>query len=165
MSKTERELFGSDVARRFRVALVLVGLLVLTLGASSAAMNAGVCLSEMRLLKDMDYYRGAISVVITDPIDGITEHGKGYSTSKRAHSQKYATTEQFLADFPDCCRIFPPNFGDGGDNVDGFDQFVGYRTVLVSYVKRYLGGDGTQRTAPVTAQVAVSHCGVGRSFR
>jgi hypothetical protein len=81
------------------------------------------------------------------------------------HSQKYSLVDQFLAEFAACCRIVPPNFEDGGDNMSGFDQLAGYRTVRVAYVKRYLGDDGIQKTAPVSAQVAVSYCGVGRSYR
>lgn len=65
----------------------------------------------------------------------------------------------------DCCIFVPANAGDGGDDVSGLDRVFGYRTVRVSYVKRYRGEDGIEKMSRVRAQIAVSNCGVGRPFR
>jgi hypothetical protein len=152
----------SYVRPRTLVALVS---LACACGVMSALMNAGVCFSKFRFLTDLDYFKGAIAVVITDPVDGVTEETNGRSISKLVHSQKYASVDEFLKEFPDCCTFVPANAGDGGDDVTGLDLLFGYRTVRVSYVKRYRGDDGTERSSRVMGQIAVSNCGVGRPFR
>lgn len=43
-----------------RAGLISVGFVIFLIGLTSAAMNAGFCLSERRILSEIEYYRGAI---------------------------------------------------------------------------------------------------------
>jgi hypothetical protein len=128
-------------------------------------VNAGVCFKNGTLLSNDDYFRGAIDVVIHDPVDGVVEELPGASIAKLVHSQKYASPDDFLREFPHCCRFVSPNSGDGDKLEIGIiDRLVGIHVVEVSYVKRYFE-DGRQKTSETTAKVAVTSCGQGRPFR
>lgn len=133
--------------------------------AAPLASNMGVCVSEGRVLRDTDYFAGAVNVVIHDPVDGVVEYVPGVSISKLVHSQRYFDAKDFLSEFPECCRFVAPSSGDGGPEVGIWDQIRGVRTVEVSYDKRYTADGGVQKSAPVTAKVAVTSCGRGRPYR
>src|SRR5258705_1820817 len=75
------------------------------------------------------------------------------------------TSISCLASFAECCKFVAANSGDGGPEVDIWDRMRGVRIVEISYDKRYAADDGAQKSARVTAKVAVTSCGVGRPFR
>ena len=145
--------------RRVMGAVVCAGILV------SLLVNAGLCLSEFRFLHDRDYFKSAIDVVIRDPVDGVVEEVPGMINLKLVHSQRYSSAEEFLNDFPDCCKFIAGNSGDGGPEISLLDRFAGVRVVEVSYEKRYTEYDGSRRSANGTAKVAVTSCGKGRFYR
>ena len=133
--------------------------------AMSLASNMGICVAEGRLLRDQDYFRAAVREVIHDPVDGVTEPVPNGIISKAVHSRQYSDADEFLREFPECCKFVAANSGDGGPHVGVWDKIGGVRTVEVSYGKRYAADDGTQKTGPVTGKVAVTSCGIGRPFR
>lgn len=143
---------------------VLVGIACLGIAAAFAS-NKGVCVSEGRLLREKDYFTGAVDVVIHDPVDGVVEHIPGGIMLKSVHSQHYSNVDAFLAEFPGCCKFVVANSGDGGPEVGVWDKILGIRTVELSYDKRYADDDGAQKSARVTAKVAVTSCGIGRPYR
>ena len=129
------------------------------------ASNMGVCVLEGRMLLDQDYFEAAINEVIHDPVDGVVEHVPGAVILKVVHSQRYSDVNQFLREFPECCKFVADNSGDGGPVVNVWDKLRGVRTVEISYDKRYAADDGAQKSAPVKGIVAVTSCGIGRPFR
>jgi hypothetical protein len=133
--------------------------------AASFGSNMGVCISEGRLLRDEDYFNSAVNVVIHDPVDGAVEYVPGASISKLVHSQRYSGVNEFLGEFPECCKFVAANSGDGGPEIGIWDRIRGVRTVELSYRKRYAADDGAQKSARVTAKVAVTSCGIGRAYR
>jgi hypothetical protein len=147
---------------RWRYALVSVACVGI---AISLASNMGVCVPEGRMLLDQDYFKAAINEVIHDPVDGVVELVPGAVIHKSVHSQRYSDVNQFLSEFPECCKFVATNSGDGGPEVDIWDRMRGVRTAEISYDKRYAADDGAQKSARVTAKVAVTSCGVGRPFR
>ena len=143
---------------------VLVAMACLGIAASLAS-NMGVCVPEGRLLRDRDYFTGAVEVVIHDPVDGVVEYVPGASIAKLVTSQNYSSSDEFLHENPRCCEFVLANSGDGGPEVGIWDIIRGVRTVEVSYDKRYATDDGAQESARVTAKVAVTSCGRGRPYR
>lgn len=133
--------------------------------AASLASNAGVCFREMRHLDEAEYYRSAVDVVIHDPIDGVTEdHLPDRTVAKAVHSQKL-TSDEFLSEFPNCCKFVSPNSGDGdGLDIGVLDELLGVHVVEVTYLKKYFD-EGRQKTSKVVAKVAVTCCGKGLPFR
>jgi hypothetical protein len=159
--ENDKNLRASVRANRMRGPLVIIGIGCLALAAiASVAANAGICLLEARKLSEQDYFRGAINVVIRDPLDGVVENVPGAVILKSVRSQRYADVEVFLTDFPKCCRFVASNFGDTGPELSLFDRLSGVRTVEVSHEKRY-EEDGIQKSTPVAAKVAVTSCGQG----
>jgi hypothetical protein len=140
------------------IAIAVVGI------AASFASNPRLCFERMTVLGDDEYFKGAIDIVIHDPVDGITEYYPGGSTAKLIHSQKYSSPDEFLSENPHCCRFVPANSGDGGPEVGFLERIIGIRVVEVSYTKRYFD-DGQQKASKVIAQVAVTSCGRGLSYR
>ena len=132
--------------------------------AASFGANAGSCLRNGRYLRDIDFFKPAIDIVIHDPVDGVTEYLPGKIIFKTVQSQKYASSDEFLLENPDCCRFVPAYSGDGGPVVSVLDMIMGMRLVEVSYVMRYLD-DGQSKTTEVRAKVAVTSCGKGLSYR
>jgi len=119
----------------------------------------------MRLVSNEDYFKGAVEVVIHAPIDGVVEYYPGGSVAKIVRSQKYSSPDDFLSEFPHCCKFVPPNSGDGDRLGIGFiDRISGIRVVEVSYAKKYVD-DGRQKASDTTAKVAVTSCGKGRPPR
>jgi hypothetical protein len=145
--------------RRAILAVAGVGVLV------SLLLNVGLCPSEFRVLRDRDYFKGAIDVVIRDPVDGVVEQAPGMVVLKQVRSQRYASAEEFLSEFPDCCRFVARDSGDGGPEISLLDALLGVRAVEVSYDKRYAAADGNSQSTKVTARIAVTSCGKGRSYR
>jgi hypothetical protein len=147
--------------------LVVLGTaVVLAAGvAASFAANAGLCFQEMRRLDDAKYYRSAVDIVIHDPVDGVIEYFPGGSVAKAVHSQKYSNADEFLSEFPNCCRFVLPNSGDGDGLGIGFlERVAGIRVVEVHYIERYFD-EGKQKTSETTAKVAVTSCGKGLPLR
>jgi hypothetical protein len=143
----------------FSVAVALMGVMM------SLASKAGVCFEKRTLLNDSEYFKGAIDVVLHDPVDGVVEEFSGGTVARSIHSQKYSSPEKFLTEFPHCCTFVSPNSGDGdGLDVGLLERIVGVRVVAVSYTKRY-SDDGSQKTSKATAKVAVTSCGKGLPFR
>jgi hypothetical protein len=141
------------------LAIILAGV------TASVASNAGVCFEQGKLLSDDDYFKAAVDVVIHDSIDGVVEELPDASIAKLVRSQKYSNPNEFLREFPHCCRFVSPNSGDGDQLEIGItDRIVGIHVVEVSYIKRYLD-DGRQKTSETSAKVAVTSCGKGRPFR
>jgi hypothetical protein len=132
--------------------------------ALSIASNNRLCVLEGRLLSDQDYFKGAIDVVIHDPLDGVVENVPGAVIFKQVHSQRYSSPDDFLSENPNCCRFVPPNSGDGGPEISLLDRIRGVQTVEVSYDKQYLDNN-VQKTSTVSGKVAVTSCGTGRPFR
>jgi hypothetical protein len=133
--------------------------------AASVLSNIGVCISEGKVLSDQDYFKGAIYSVIHDPVDGVVEYVPGAVISKLVHSQRYSGPDEFLNEFPDCCKFVPANSGDGGPEISLLDRLRGVQTVEVSYDKRYADESGAPRSTRVTGKVAVTSCGNGRPLR
>jgi hypothetical protein len=146
---------------------VLYGFAVLACGGIVAALlsNAGLCVPEGRFLSEKDYFKGAIEVVIRDPVDGVGEEVAGGVIYKLVHSQRYSDADEFLKENPNCCKFIPANSGDGGAEIAILDRLSGARAVEVSYDKRYVSETGQQKTSRVRAPVVVTSCGKGRSFR
>jgi hypothetical protein len=139
-------------------AVALVGVV------ASLSANAGLCLQNGRHLQDIDFFKSAIDIVIHDPVDGVVEYIPGAVIAKTVHSQKYASSDEFLLENPDCCGFVPANSGDGGPDISVLDMIKGMRVVEVSYAKRYLD-DGQSKTTEVKGKVAVTSCGKGLSYR
>ncbi len=133
--------------------------------ATTLASNMGSCVPEGAVLQDQDYFKAAINEVIHDPVDGIVEHVPGAIIFKSVHSQRYSDANEFLREFPECCKFVAANSGDYGPQLSVWDRIRGVRTVEVSYDKSYAADDGAQKSAPTTAKVAVTSCGIGRPFR
>ena len=134
-------------------------------GAASLASNLGVCVSEGRVLSDREYFKGAIDVVIRDPVDGVVEQIPGATIYKAVHSQRYSDADEFLNENPNGCKFVAANSGDGGAEISILDRLAGVHTVEVSYHKRYADEVGAQRSSKVTGKVAVTSCGKGRPYR
>jgi hypothetical protein len=123
----------------------------------SILANAGVCVVEGRRLTDKAYFNSAISAVIHSKSDGVVEYVAGQMILKSVHSQKYATVEDFLQDFPNCCKMVPNSVG-GDLEVSLLERIMGVHIVDVDYNKRYLQ-DGVSKSTDVNARFAVSSCG------
>jgi hypothetical protein len=147
---------------RWRYALV--GMACVGIAASFAS-NMGVCVPEGRILRDKDYFKGAVDVVIHDPFDSIAEYVPGAVIFKSVHSKRYSDVNEFLNEFPKCCKFVAANSGDGGPEVSILDRIRGVHIVELSYDRRYATDDGAQKSARVTAKVAVTSCGIGRPYR
>jgi hypothetical protein len=124
----------------------------------------GVCVSEGKLLHSADFFNGAINVVIDDPVDGVIEHVPDAIIFKSVHSRRYFNADEFFREFPACCKFVTTPYDDGPE-LAFWDRLRGTRLVEVSYIKGYAADDGAQKTAPVSAKVAVTNCGVGLPFR
>jgi len=148
-----------------RIALYACAVAALTVVAAFFSSNAGLCVPERKFLSDEELFKGAVNVVIHDPIDGVTELVPGATIAKLVQSQRYSNADDFLRENPDCCRFVPANSGDGGPQVGIVDRLSGVRVVEVSYVKKYLGEAGEQKASKVSGRVAVTSCGNGRPFR
>lgn len=127
--------------------------------------NAGLCVSEGQFLSHKDYFKGAIDIVIRDPVDGVGEEVAGGTVYKLVRSQRYSDADEFLKENPNCCKFIPANSGDGGAEISILDRLSGVRAVEVSYDKRYISEGNLQKSSSVRAPVVVSSCGKGRSFR
>ncbi len=89
--------------------------------------------------------------------------GVGIATTLASNMDSDAN--EFLREFPECCKFVAANSGDYGPQLSVWDRIRGVRTVEVSYDKSYAADDGAQKSAPTTAKVAVTSCGIGRPFR
>ena len=135
------------------------------LAAASLASNAGVCFQKASLLDDNQYFKSAIDVVIHDPVDGVIEDLPDRTVAKSVHSQKYSSSEEFLSEFPYCCRFVSPNSGDGdGLGLGLLDRIAGVHVVEVSIIKRYFD-ERQQKISKSNAKVAVTSCGKKQPFR
>ncbi len=128
-------------------------------------LRLGLCLPELRILKDSDYFKAAIVVVINDPVDGVVRPSPGAIVLDAVHSQRYSSAGEFMSEFPNCCRFVTANTGDSGPSVSVWDLLTGVRVVEVSYVKRYTDVEGNERSDAVVAKIAVTCCGNGRPYR
>jgi hypothetical protein len=153
------------VHARGRLALLTLAALACLGIATAVLSNIGVCFPEGKILSDKDYFKGAIHVVIHDPVDGVVEDAPGAIVFKQVHSQKYSDAEEFLSANPNCCKFVPANSGDGGPEISILDMLRGTRTVEVSYDKRYFDENNVRKSSRVNGKVAVSSCGGGRPFR
>lgn len=151
-------------ARQFlpwHIALAVAAFLAIALSALS---NAGFCPLESRFLQDTDYFKGAIDVVIHDPVDGVVERVPGAINFKLVHSKRYLSVDEFLTAYPNCCKFVSSTFGDDLPEISLLDMLRGVRTVQVSHDKMY-EEDGKQKSTAVTVKVAVTNCGKGRPYR
>src|ERR1700736_4562247 len=96
-----------------RFAGFVLGSVALVGVAASFSANAGLCLRNGTHLQDIDFFKSAIDIVIHDPVDGVVEDLPDSTVAKLVHSQKYSSPDEFLSEFPHCCRFVPPNSGDG----------------------------------------------------
>ena len=78
---------------------------------------------------------------------GGVELVPGAVIHKLVHSQRYSEVNQFLSEFPECCKFVAANSGDGGPEADIWDRIRGVRTVELSYDKRY-AATTARKTAP-----------------
>jgi hypothetical protein len=150
---------------RGRLALLTLAALACLGIATSVLSNIGMCFSEGKILSDKDYFKGAVNVVIHDPVDGVVEDAPGAIVFKQVHSQKYSDAKEFLSENPNCCKFVPANSGDGGPEISILDMLRRTRTVEVSYDKRYFDENNVRQSSKVNGKVAVSSCGGGRPFR
>jgi hypothetical protein len=146
-----------DVSRTRTIVPYICSALLCLTALWSILANAEVCVFEGRRLTDKDYFNSAISDVIHSKLDGVVETVPGKIIFKSVHSQKYSNVEEFLREFPNCCKMVPNS--SGGDlEVSLLERIAGVHIVDVDYTKRYLE-DGAPKSTGVNARLAVSSCG------
>jgi len=141
----------------FAVGVVAVAVLLLI----SSLSYRGFCFRQERFLSDREYFDAAINQIIQRDIEQLISSNQSRTTFYTVHALKYADSDDFQRQNPQCCKIVPHNVGDSGPYTSFSQRLFGYAAKIVSitYLVRYTDETGGQKSALKTEQFAVTNCG------
>jgi hypothetical protein len=125
----------------------------------------GFCFRHERFLSDQEYFDAAINQIIQRDNEQLVSSNQSGTAFNSVHVLKYASTDEFQRQNPQCCKIVSHNVGDSGPYTSFSQRLFGYaaRIVSITYLVRYTDETGGQKSALKTEQFAVTNC--GRAWR
>lgn len=147
-------------ARRWVLAFAILIVAGMPLVILSLSFD-GYCFRERRYLSENESFQAAIATILARKSEQLISYRPGLINFSAVLVIKYADSDDFRRQNPDCCRAVPHNTGDSGPYTSFGQRLFGHaaKIVSVSYTVRYLDEAGARKKATKTEQFAITNCG------